>query len=925
MDNYSSHTSHISYSIQTSTSFKQPQHFKFIDSDVSIPGLPASSKYALSYPPDKSSFSVYVVDSEFQPKSKTSKATAKRVAQINSQTSSGIKSIKHNKAIHELRRIKNQRVLSVSNDANHVLSIDSKTGVLTVWQLPFCNSFQIENPNCLSGENYTWDTEINTVSISNNLGNDRLIIMVNSRSGVEIFLNDNWKVIDQVPVLDMMLNFGYIFLVNFNSSVIAKIVDLQGGKCFSVYHDKNEVAVSNFESDFNLSTFYFLKEIGLDKIVIVTEIESKTGSILDRKQVLKFIKIDNNSLNSMDFLDTIPGQARITEISSNKTHISAVTTFGITYLFNIFSLKLEKVFVEQTRYCGDQISLHPYVGTESGQIFSISLSNQKRSNNLMLISDGYNLSVIQQHVMEEGFLRFWKTCKFYLSNGLNLVQCSVDTIERSHKNPVGGTVSESVNFAINLGVLPAVSSYFELQDWHFEDELFNILDEFHQIVLILYGFFKQFDSETSTRADTWVMKILHKTREQIFEKLKKLKHVNPEYLERFLKVFLCKYVLGVSFEVTKMGAGIKTSYLKQVTLTKVIEFTKKADSFLASVIISWFDENVEGNLLSSDSPDDIQNDEMLAEVWKRIHDQSVLWLLEYGDTGFRQIINVCCEHLDKFSLNQPFRHGMSVLESLKCKIFDESFCRQLISENKPLKKSEILILEKMADWCDKREVFRFFVESKILKHAIRLSDELENYPTKAVLMYKNQFQDPEIIPTVLDSVYNFLLRSCEISYSDKSFNVTDKTIVLVLQITNELFSKEVMLCLQEKLLQDVENTVIQESSKNELFWHEKSPEIILTLLINVICNENGGYDELNAIDVNDDETIAYLRVNCGLDMVGLSVDEKHKKKGMTTINVVQRCLSALNHKNDSFSSLSTIKKFSFWYINVQIVLQNLKF
>ena len=91
-----------------------------------------------------------------------------------------------------------------------------------------------------------------------------------------------------------------------------------------------------------------------------------------------------------------------------------------------------------------------------------------------------------------------------------------------------------------------------------------------------------------------------------------------------MKVFLCKYVLGVSFELgmknEKDGirTGIKTGFLKQTTLRKVIEFTKSADQFLAKNIIGWFDENVEGNLLGSDSPDDIHNDEMLAEVWKKI-------------------------------------------------------------------------------------------------------------------------------------------------------------------------------------------------------------------------------------------------------------------------------------------------------------------
>ena len=122
MDNYCIHTSQISYSIQTSSSFKTPYHFKFINTESStIPGLPASAKYAISYPTDKSYFSVYVIDSEFQPKSKTSKATAKRVAQINTQSgnsSSFVKSVKHNKAIHELRRIK-ERILAVSEDANH--------------------------------------------------------------------------------------------------------------------------------------------------------------------------------------------------------------------------------------------------------------------------------------------------------------------------------------------------------------------------------------------------------------------------------------------------------------------------------------------------------------------------------------------------------------------------------------------------------------------------------------------------------------------------------------------------------------------------------------------------------------------------------------------------------------------------------------
>ena len=281
---------------------------------------------------------------------------------------------------------------------------------------------------CLSSENYTWDTEINTVSISDNLENDRLIILVNARSGVEIFSNLSWKKLDKIPALDLNFRFGYFFLVNFNASVVAKAVDLQSGKSYSVYHDDSvkitddavflqEIPTKNSEIEF--SNVYFMKEISLDKIVIVSETESKTGSVLDRKQCLKLVKIGKNcerTHDSIEFLDAIPGQARVLEISSNKTHICAITSFGVSYLFNLFSLKLEKVFVEQTRYCGDQISLHPYVGAESGQIFSVSLSNSKGtnlSNQLLLVSDGYNLSVIQHHCIEAPFLRFWKTCKFY--------------------------------------------------------------------------------------------------------------------------------------------------------------------------------------------------------------------------------------------------------------------------------------------------------------------------------------------------------------------------------------------------------------------------------------------------------------------------------------------------------------------------------
>jgi len=451
------------------------------------------------------------------------------------------------------------------------------------------------------------------------------------------------------------------------------------------------------------------------------------------------------------------------------------------------------------------------------------------------------------------------------------------------------------------------------------------LDEFHQVVLVLYGFFKQFDSETSTRADTWVTKTLHRTWERVIFRVQKL-NLNPEYLERFFKVFLCKYVLGVSFELgmTAEDNRIKTAFLKQTTLRKVIEFTKSADQFLAKNIIGWFDENVEGNLLGSDSPDDIQNDEMLAEVWKKIHNQSVLWLLQYGDPGFREVINICSDHLDKFTLVQPFRQGMSVSESLKARIFDEQFCREIIRKNRPLKKEEVLILEKLGceknGWCEKQEIFELYVEGKVLRHAIRVADELRNYPTKTVLMYKNNSASSEIVPAVLDSVYNFLLGNCEISYSDRDLNVTDKTIVLVLQITDELFSSEVMLCLQEKLLQDVENHRIIVQSKNSklLFWHDKSPEIILTLLINAIHLGDAGVNALNQMDVQDDETIAFLRVNCGLDMVGDAVDERHYKnrKKLKDVGAVARCLAVLQGRNDSFEQLVVIKKFSHWYTNV---------
>lgn len=323
----------------------------------------------------------------------------------------------------------------------------------------------------------------------------------------------------------------------------------------------------------------------------------------------------------------------------------------------------------------------------------------------------------------------------------------------------------------------------------------------------------------------------------------------------------------------------------------------------------------------------------------------MLWLLQYGDPGFREIINICSDHLDKFTLIQPFRHGMSVSESLKARIHDEQFCREIIRKNMPLKKEEVLILEKLAvkksgekhtAWCEKQEVFQLFVQAKVLRHAIRVADELRNYPTKTVLMYKNKSASSEIVPAVLDSVYNFLLGNCEISYSDRDLNVTDKTIVLVLQVTNELFSSEVMLCLQEKLLQDVENHGNDKidskidsktdsktnKTKLPLFWHDKSPEIILTLLINAIHLGDPGVNALNQMDVQDDATVAFLRVNCGLDMVGDAVDERHYKNRnkVRDVGAVARCLAALQEGNDdSFERLAVIKKFSHWYTNVQIV------
>ena len=116
-------------------------------------------------------------------------------------------------------------------------------------------------------------------------------------------------------------------------------------------------------------------------------------------------------------LTPVTGTGRIVRASSTLAYLILQTSRGTLILYNLSSLKSERVFVEQTRFSGNQISIHSFAGDEAGQIWSGGLT----SDRFLLSSDGYSITVAQTITQENLFIRFWKTSKFYLQNAFVLM------------------------------------------------------------------------------------------------------------------------------------------------------------------------------------------------------------------------------------------------------------------------------------------------------------------------------------------------------------------------------------------------------------------------------------------------------------------------------------------------------------------------
>ena len=127
------------YNLLLNSKFKKPAKFVWIqpcDEAQNTRNLPVSAKYALSYPADKSFFSVHVIDTEFANKSKLSKGTAKTVAKQKATQAKSARSFKStkNQPVHVLMKVK-EAVVEHSDDGVHVLTRPSSRQ-LKIWKFP---------------------------------------------------------------------------------------------------------------------------------------------------------------------------------------------------------------------------------------------------------------------------------------------------------------------------------------------------------------------------------------------------------------------------------------------------------------------------------------------------------------------------------------------------------------------------------------------------------------------------------------------------------------------------------------------------------------------------------------------------------------------------------------------------------------------
>lgn len=417
LETYNKNSTHFSYNIISTTQLdnKIPSTFKFINTENSknYHHQNLNQKYALAYPKNRSYFQIYSLDTEPQkqdkksnnygePKAKSARFNSKNKAASHSDNKSG-------KFIASKPVIVKEQIIAISDDASQILTFPGNvqrlfefkleklknSACFRVYNLPETKScLEIPLPTCLQEildsagpgiENFDIFDEINKIEISNKFSNfnDRLLVICHSKSqNFEIFNHQTWSnlSIPYNPSLDKLFynnflnryTYGQIYFLNINSSLIAKLVDLENLKTYKIFHN-HEISLENLKVKIgmtdvnnNFITPYYSNLVSFDNLIILcynvlTDVDSQGSKKLypTKSQIIQIINISTSQSNVIQ-IDT-SSNIVFSSYDIDRDKIILTNSIGSLIMINLFSFSVEKIFIQQTRFTDQFIVIHPII------------------------------------------------------------------------------------------------------------------------------------------------------------------------------------------------------------------------------------------------------------------------------------------------------------------------------------------------------------------------------------------------------------------------------------------------------------------------------------------------------------------------------------------------------------------------------------